>query len=174
MESIVTSINLDLYSPTSYEVVKAQQGDKNLRQIHFNIFSNGDPYDVSDCTRVQVEGNYADGVPFFDEVSASGNTVIYTLNESVLYAAGIVKARLVFYNTDDSVLSSISFRISVQEDPADKNGIYERNSTIINDLIIELEQTKAQVNGMSDEVYTTSDTTQPTGQKDGDFWLKIL
>ena len=46
MDSIIKRIEVDVYTPTFYEVIKAQQGDSKTRFVEFVLYNQGDPYTV--------------------------------------------------------------------------------------------------------------------------------
>ena len=128
MNNVLRQIEIDLYSTTSYEVIKAQQGDKNSRVIEFILYNQGEPYSFSldDNIFFRFVGHRGDGSSFSKTenecITISGNRVRVTLLEDILYYDGIIEAKLVIYkplyDADDNaipgsqkVLSTIPFKI---------------------------------------------------------------
>ncbi len=57
MKNVIKKIHIDLYSPTSYEVIKAQQGDNRSRIIEFLLYDQGEPYMLeSQDIEITMEG----------------------------------------------------------------------------------------------------------------------
>lgn len=61
MNHIIKRIHIDLYSPTSYEVIHAQQGDHSARIVEFALYDQGIPYRLEGRDiLVQLEGHRGD------------------------------------------------------------------------------------------------------------------
>lgn len=144
MNNVIKRIEIDLYSPTSYEVIKAQQGDNLSRIIEFVLYNQGKPYIVPESVRFNMEGHRGDGSSFIKEnCNVSNNIITAILDSDILYEAGTVEAKIVMYNlTDNSILSTIPFKIHVQKNPCDKNKIEKDKKSLIDWLIISFEKMK--------------------------------
>lgn len=137
MEKVIKRIQIDLYSPTCYEVIKAQQGDNNLRVIEFEIFADGEPYTLENVT-ARLEGHRGDGSSFIKDCSILDNIISSTLDADVLYDAGYIEAKVVLsdtssYNPDTGLsdtISTIPFKIHVQKNPCDKSEVVEKKSIV--------------------------------------------
>ena len=164
MNNVLTQLQIDLYSSTSYEVIKAQQGDKNSRVIEFVLYSQGEPYEFSDNIFFRFVGHRGDGSSFSKTeeecITRNGNHVSVTLPEDVLYYDGIIEANLVMYESGDptvksaksnltdklpekperTVLSTIPFKISCIKNPCNENDLSEGEVSIVTDLIFQMEE----------------------------------
>ena len=60
MNNITKTLTIDLYSPSSYEVVKAQQGDSKSRTLEFVLNNQGAPYHIPDNVEIYLEGHRGD------------------------------------------------------------------------------------------------------------------
>lgn len=137
MEKVIKRIQIDLYSPTCYEVIKAQQGDNNLRVIEFEIFADGEPYTLENAI-AKLEGHRGDGSSFIKDCTIKNNIISATLDADILYDAGYVEAKVVLYDissssTDTELLDAIStipFKIHVQKNPCNKDEVIEKKSVI--------------------------------------------
>ena len=148
MDKVIKRIQIDLYSLTCHEVIKAQQGDGNSRIIELEILNQGEPYTLSNVF-AKFEGHRGDGSSFIKDCSILDNIVSVVLDEDVLYYAGCVEAKIVLYDlSDESVLSTVSFRIHVQKNPCDKNNaaITPEQRNLIDEIIFSISD-KANIDG---------------------------
>lgn len=139
MNTVVKRIQIDLYSPTCYEVIKAQQGDNASRVIEFEILNQGEAYDLSDMI-ARMEGHRGDGTSFIKDCTISENIVSITLDNDILYDEGHIEAKIALYDissiSDDGeieylpIVSTIPFKIYVQKNPCDKSIAIEKQSVI--------------------------------------------
>ena len=58
---IITDVNLDLYSPTDYQLIYAQQGDIQSRYLKFTIWDEGEPYVFPKDMEAYLLGERPDG-----------------------------------------------------------------------------------------------------------------
>ncbi len=164
MNNVLTQIKIDLYSSTSYEVIKAQQGDRNSRIIEFVLYNRGKPYEFSGNIFFRFVGHRGDGSSFSKTeaecITRNGNHVRVTLPEDVLYYDGTIEAKLVMYELGDTtaksveskatdtmlekpertVLSTIPFKISCIKNPCNENNLSEGELSIVTDLIFQMEE----------------------------------
>ncbi len=147
MKNIIKRVEIDLYSPTSYEIIKAQQGDNMTRTVEFVLLYNKQPYPISNNIKIRLEGHRGDHSSFIKEncCSVSGNVISLTLDSDILYAPGTAEAKIVMYD-GESTLSTIPFRISVQKHPCDKNTLEKNKKSAIDDLIIKMDENTAKNN----------------------------
>ena len=141
MDKVIKRIQIDLYSPTCYEVIKAQQGDNELRVVEFEILNQGEPYTLSNVF-ARLEGHRGDGSPFMKDCTILDNIISVTLNNDVLFDAGYVEAKVVLYDTSTGIpdditqledshrISTIPFKIHVQKDLCDKSEVVEKQSIV--------------------------------------------
>ena len=152
MNTVVKRIQIDLYSPTCYEVIKAQQGDDNTRIIEFEILNQGEPYILSNVF-ANLEGHRGNNTEssFIKKCDISQNIVSIVLEDDILCYSGIAKAKIVLYDkTDNSILSTIPFKISIQKNPCDKDGVVEKNKSLIDDLIFETYRLSSIIGNLQD------------------------
>ncbi len=147
MNTITKRIEIDLYSPTSYEVVIAQQGDNISRTIEFVLYNQGEPYLFTDKDHeilAVIGGRRGDHSSFMKECSLTDNVITAVLDSSILYEAGAVQAKIFLYDSNtDTILSTIPFLISVQEDPSDKNRMEAEKSSAFDWLILQFQKLKS-------------------------------
>lgn len=181
MNNVLRKIEIDLYSPTSYEVIKAQQGDKNSRIIEFVLYDQGNPYEISDNVFFRFDGHRGDGSSFSKTeeqcIVRDGNHISVTLQEDILYYAGTIEAKLVMYelgNTSNksaesetnnklqekperTVLSTIPFKISCIKNPCNENNLSNGELSIITDLIFQMEQFSKNAQDVIDQAQESAD-----------------
>ncbi len=147
MNTITKRIEIDLYSPTSYEVVIAQQGDNISRTIEFVLYSQGEPYlftDEDHKVLAVIGGRRGDHSSFMKECSLKDNVITAVLDSDVLYVPGTIQAKIFLYDSNtDTILSTIPFLISVQEDPCDKNRMEAEKSSAFDWLILQFQKLKS-------------------------------
>ena len=135
MDNVIKRIDIDFYSPTAYEIIKAQQGDNNSRIIEFVLYNHGKPYTISNNISATMEGHRGDNSSFAPkDCTVTNNIISVTLDSDVLCEAGTVEAKIVMYDTD-SILSTIPFKIHVQKNPFDKSKIEKEKSSIMDWVI---------------------------------------
>ncbi|MCI9211043.1 MAG: hypothetical protein HFI83_10265 [Eubacterium sp.] len=148
MKNVIKKIHIDLYSPTSYEVIKAQQGDNRSRIIEFLLYDQGEPYMLeSQDIEITMEGHRGDNSSFIKDCYFTDNIISATLDSDVLSESGTVCAKIVMYNSSDkTILSTIPFQISVQKNPCDKRNIETKKQSVINWLILHFKHLKNNLN----------------------------
>ncbi len=140
MNNIIKQIEVDVYSPTFYEVIKAQQGDKNSRFVEFILFNQGDPYTVPNDVIVKLEGSRPNKSPIMKPCTIKNNVITTELDADLLYYHGIYRLKIVLYEADgNTVLSTIPFTLSVQKNPLDSDKFEKDNYSLLNQLILQTE-----------------------------------
>ncbi len=138
MNNIIKQIEVDVYSPTFYEVIKAQQGDKNSRFVEFILFNQGEPYTIPNDITVNLEGSRPNKSPIIKPCTIKDNVITIELDADLLYYHGIYRLKLVLYEADgNTVLSTIPFTLSVQKNPLDSDKFEKDNYSLLNQLILE-------------------------------------
>lgn len=145
MNSIYRSIDIDLYSPTSYEVIKAQQGDNNSRILEFILYNQGKPYVITDDTLLKFMGHRGDGSYFLKDetdecIQLKENKILVSLTDDILYYSGMIEAKLVMYDNNGNILSTVPFKISCTKSPCDENDLSKGERSKIEDLILKVEE----------------------------------
>lgn len=143
MNHVIKEMNIELYSPTSYEVIHAQQGDSQLRLIKFSLFNQGEPYTVPNNINIKMEGHRGDNSSFTKEnCTVSNNVITATLDSDLLSSAGIAEAKIVLRDSYGGILSTIPFKIHVCKNPSDKDKIESEKRSLIDDLILFIDTLK--------------------------------
>ncbi len=142
LNNILKTIEIDVCSPTCYEVVKAQQGDKNSRNIEFILYTDGTPYEITDDLMIRFTGHRGNGSTFIknDCCSVEANRITVTLDDDILYYAGIIEAKLVLYDIPKHfVLSTVPFQIICVKSPCHESELAPMERSVITDLLFEAE-----------------------------------
>lgn len=148
MKNILKHIDIDLYAAVSYEVITAQQGDKNSRIIELSLYDRGEPYEPSGNITFRFIGHRGDGSSFLKEqeecITRNGNRISIKLLEDILYYDGIIEAKLVMYEgmstPEGKVLSTIPFRISCIKNPYNDSNMEPGKYSIVTDLISKVDK----------------------------------
>lgn len=122
MNKIITHLDLDLASSNEYKIINAQQLDNNTRRLEVNLFHEGKIYDISNVTKIELQGSRGDGLAIKTTLSHNGNTIIVDFDDTILGAKGLCKLKIALYNSGE-LLSSFPFIIRVDENVYDENGI---------------------------------------------------
>ena len=175
---LVQDIILDL-TESQLDVVYANQYDNSGRIVNLHIQDEGIDFDCSGYTvelfvkksngkglsrtigKVDEEGNIFGSV--------SGNIVSFPIDIAMTYSYGRQECSLAF--ASDTVTYSCKFYLRVNEGTVDNKTIIDSDDyQTIHDEYTEI---KGLIETAKGEVYTDS-TTTPSGQKDGDYWTKLL
>ena len=143
MNAIYKKIEIDLYSPNSYEIIKAQQGDSNSRIIEFALYNQGTPYELTENISCKFMGHRGNGSSFLKEdcISKNENCIFVTLTDDILFYPGTIEAKIVLYDSsNDFVLSTVPFRILCMKSPCDENNLSNGEKSIITDLIFQVQE----------------------------------
>lgn len=153
MDTVIKQISIDLYSPTFYEVIKAQQGDKNSRSVEFILYNQGELYSIPDGIKIKLEGQRGDKSSIVKDCTYSDNVVTVILDEDLLYYSGICKLKIVLYDLDEStILSTIPFTLSVQKNPLNNDEFEKNNYSLLNKLILKEEENEKKISELSQTV----------------------
>lgn len=192
MNNVIKRIKIDLYSPISYEVIKAQQGDNNSRIIEFILYNQGNPYIIQNNVSVKMEGHRADHSSFIKDCTISNNIITAILDSDILYYSGTVVADIVMYDlSNDSILSTIPFRIHVEKNPCDKSKLEKEKKSLIDWIILSYEkltqsfeehktdtvahlstEEHERLNNLTNEVIIGIGEEVPSYLQDGDSYLQ--
>ena len=112
MEYSNCRICLDIQASGSGVVLSAKQGDTG-RKLYITLTDGGRPYPLSeDCYGV-FTARKPDGHMVFNGCTVENNTVVYTLREQTLAAAGTVNCEIRLYGPEGMLLTSACFAIHV-------------------------------------------------------------
>ncbi len=147
MNNIIKQIKIDVYTPTFYEVIKAQQNDENSRFVEFILYNQGEPYVIPENVLIKLEGQRANKSPFMKPCTVANNVVTVELDKDLLYYSGIAHLKLVIYKEDEnSVLSTIPFTVSIQKNPLDSNKFEKDNYSLVHQLVLQTETNTKNLN----------------------------
>lgn len=193
MDIIKKQIDIDLYSPTYYEILKAQQGDNLSRVIEFTLHDQGKLYNIPNNITVRLEGHRGDNSSFIkeDNCSISENSITVILDSDILYAHGTVEAKIVMEDSNNYILSTIPFRIHVEKNPCNKIEIEKKNHSLIDELVSNLNEIKKifelhindkkvhlselerdRFNKLQNEIFVEYNKEIPSDLKTGDYCLQ--
>lgn len=176
---IIHEIDLDLYTYTSYPVIKAQQLDVDTRFLRVYFKDHGETYILPDQSYVVLEGmrplgskNNPEGRGFaIPEETGSGgagsDNVTFNLTQAIT-RDGIATANVVIY-MGNSIISSIPVYIDIEVKALDDESYTEEEESIIRTIERELN------NHIGDsEIHRriTYSATEPTNHANGDIWLQ--
>lgn len=172
---LVQDIILDM-TESQLPVVYANQYDDSGRTVNCHMQDEGEDFDCSGYTIelwIKKSNDYALSDTIVGENaigSVSGNIVSFPIKENMTYSHGRQECRLVFLSSDGKT-SSCNFYIRVNKSNVDNEDVMDSNEyKTFHDEYLEL---KGLIENLRGEVYTNSSTT-PTGQKDGEYWTRLL
>lgn len=135
MNEVIKHIRIDLYNPKVYEVIKAEQGDDKSRCVEFELYDQGNPYEITNDTIANVEGLRADGSGYIKSCEINNNIITFVLDDNLLYYDGVAKLKLVLYSDNKKVLSSIPFKVSIERNPMFNIKFKKDEYSLINDVL---------------------------------------
>ena len=127
MNFVTDYIRLDVGKPGSQARIYVKDGDTNSRQIVAHLYHNGKPYELDENTRVVLRATKPDGTVVFDSCKVVGNTVQHVLSSQTIAVTGDIACEFTVYGTDNDVLFSPFFDISVSETLYSDNEIESTN-----------------------------------------------
>ena len=150
MNKIITHLDLDLASSNEYKVINAQQLDNNSRRLIVNLYHDGKKYNISEITKIELQGYRGDGKTIKTNLTSDNNDIIVDFDDTILGAKGTCRLKIVLFN-DEDVLSSFPFIIRVDENVYDENGI------IASPVYSELDETLKKVENLEKTVVKAED-----------------
>ena len=116
-------ISLDLQHQGFTNTIYVQEGDVESRELTISLFDDGEEYNISSSSKVNLSGERSDKAVVSREVDSFTNNIIKVVfrNEEIC-AKGISKYKIIIKDSDN-VLSSVYFKIKVYENVYDENGI---------------------------------------------------
>lgn len=181
MKNSKTIINVDLHNPIVYNVIQAQQYDKNSRAIEFHINDGSRPFEITDDIIVRIVGRKANGSFFSRRLNnCEGSIATYVIEEDLLLYAGFIEAKLFITSTESKAISSIPFKINVQKSPCEFDIVEQTERSAMLDLMVEMtmheqdkelhftEKDRERFSVLTSEVIYEEEPEQ----QNGDFWLQ--
>ena len=158
MNKIISHLDLDLASSNEYKIINAQQLDNNTRRLEVNLFHEGKIYDISNVTKIELQGYRGDKETIKTPLSHNGNTVIIDFDNTILGAKGLCKLKISLYNSGE-LLSSFPFIIRVDEN------VYDENGVIASPVYSELDEALKKVDAVQDSVSSENERRNSSEQK---------
>ena len=123
MNKIITHLDLDLASSNEYKVINAQQLDNNTRRLEVNLFHEGKIYDITNVTKIELQGFRGDGETIKTPLTNDGNNIIIDFDNTILGAKGVCKLKIALFGEDNKLLSSFPFVIRIDQNVYDETGV---------------------------------------------------
>lgn len=172
---LVQDIILDM-TESQLPVVYASQYDTSGRTVNCHMQDEGEDFNCSGYTIelwMKKSNDYTLSETIVGENaigSVSGSVVSFPITKEMTCSHGRQECRLVFISGDKKT-SSCVFYIRVNKVTEDNQAVMDSNEyKTFHDEYLEL---KGLIENLRGEVYTNSSTT-PTGQKDGEYWTRLL
>ena len=170
---IITDVNLDLYSPTDYQLIYAQQGDIQSRYLKFTIWDEGEPYVFPKDMEAYLLGERPDGCAIakkiIKDIDFNNNKITYLIEKDVISVYGIVNLRLTLLYGNGSIISTIPFKIRVIKNPL---GEIEETPeyTALTETLSEVKKMKNELDATHKVIVSS---TEPSSYKEkvNDEWL---
>lgn len=168
MNKIITHLDLDLASSNEYKIINAQQLDNNTRRLEVNLFHEGKIYDISNVTRIELQGQRGDKLPVKTTLSHTGNTIIVDFDDTILGAKGVCKLKIALY-ASNQLLSSFPFLIRVDEN------VYDENGVIASPAYSDLDEALKKVDAVQEEESSVSSENERRnfGERKSNLRLRI-
>lgn len=172
---IITDVDLDLYSPTQYQLIYAQQDDINSRYLRFTIWYDGDVYVFPKDMEAYLFGERADGIAIakkiINTIDFSKNQITYLIEKDVISVSGIANLRLTLLYGDGNIISTIPFKIRITKNPLDDSQIAEISEyTALTETLSEARKIKNELDATHKVIVSQ---TEPSSEKENinDEWL---
>lgn len=168
MNKIISHLDLDLASSNEYKIINAQQLDNNTRRLEVNLFHEGKIYDISNVTKIELQGYRGDKETIKTPLLHNGNTVIIDFDNTILGAKGLCKLKIALYNSGE-LLSSFPFIIRVDEN------VYDENGVIASPAYSELDEALKKVDAVQEEESSVSSENEQrnSGERKSNLRLRI-
>ena len=148
MNKIITHLDLDLASSNEYKVINAQQLDNNTRRLEVNLFHEGKIYDITNVTKIELQGFRGDGETIKTPLTNDGNNIIIDFDNTILGAKGICKLKIALFGEDNKLLSSFPFVIRIDQN------VYDETGVIASPVYLELENELKNIEDLKSEIET--------------------
>lgn len=169
---IITDVNLDLYSPTDYQLIYAQQGDIDSRYLRFTIWCDGEPYIFPKDMEVNLLGERPDGAAItktISDIDFDNNAITYLIDDDVICISGIVNLKLALLYGNGQIISTIPFKIRVTKNPLGDDIVADiPEYTTLVSALSEVRKLKNELDATHRVVVSN---TEPSNLSTNDEWL---
>ena len=148
MNKIITHLDLDLASSNEYKVINAQQLDNNTSRLEVNLFHEGKIYDITNVTKIELQGFRGDGETIKTPLTNDGNNIIIDFDNTILGAKGICKLKIALFGEDNKLLSSFPFVIRIDQN------VYDETGVIASPVYLELENELKNIEDLKSDIET--------------------
>lgn len=107
-------ITLDMHSTCSSVQVCMKRGDTN-RRLYITLTEDGKPYVITEDCYAVFTATKPDGAVVFNECSIEGNAILYDVTAQTTAVIGILPCEIKLYGADDTLLTSASFSLVVED-----------------------------------------------------------
>lgn len=105
-------ITLDLQHASTPMFVSVKRNDIG-RKIRISLSDGGFPYTISDDCYAILTGTKPDGNVLYNHCDIENNAIVYEISEQTTAAAGRMNAEIKLYGSNDSLITSATFRIII-------------------------------------------------------------
>lgn len=114
MNSATYRITLDIHEAHSGVVLDVKRDD-TARKIVITLSESGHPYQIAAECYAVFTATKPDGTIVFRHCEVEGNTIIYDVTKQTIAVEGLVECEIQLYGSDDGLITSPRFDISVSE-----------------------------------------------------------
>lgn len=167
MAQITQKITVEVAKPNLFQAIVAKQGDAKSRFLEVTLVDKGQTISINPTSFVTINAERPDGESKrFEGVANDGNTVTVPLAAWMLEQEGVVYCDVSVINKDEErVLTSTSFRLSVEKAACCKNDIVDDENY---DILLRLIDETKEVTDSIKEEYETLKNAAANGEFDGD------
>lgn len=119
MATFTQSLMLDVQGRNRYKYVYAKQGDSGSRFVNVTMLANGVQIVPESGTTAKIRALKPDGTGVFNSATINANgTITAALTSQMLAVKGDVQADIMLVGSNNEILSTVTFYITVEEAPA--------------------------------------------------------
>ncbi len=156
---ITQQLTLDFTTPGTIQYVSAKQGDQSSRFIQITLTHNGAPYTLPEGAMVKFRAQKPDGTMILNPAAVGADgTVTVELTDQTLAVCGSVLADLCITDSQQSILSTVSFVIQVDTAPTGDLSESSGEFLALNQLVTRAEKAAADASGKAAEAEQSSAT----------------
>lgn len=119
MATFTQSLMLDVAGRNRYKYVYAKQGDSGSRFVNVTMLANGVQIVPESGTTAKIRALKPDGTGVYNPATINANgTITAALTSQMLAVKGDVQADIMLVGSNNEILSTVTFYITVEEAPA--------------------------------------------------------